>query len=109
MREECRTLASFPRRCGSGTLHRWKARMRIVLLLAVVLALSCTKVGEVPPSQLPPYLRPLPGAKNVDARRLGPEAGVAYSLAACYPATAELRLIAERISPTWTPRTEDYL
>jgi hypothetical protein len=85
------------------------ARMRIISLLAVVLALSCAKVGEVPSSQLPPYLRPLPGAKNIDARWLGPEAGIAYSLAACYPATAELRLIAERISPMWTPRTEDYL
>ena len=76
---------------------------------SLLLLFSCVRAYEASSSELPPYLLPLPGAKDVHSRRVGSESGVEYHLTACYPATAQLQEIASRVPSTWRTRTEDFL
>jgi len=86
-----------------GRILMWISPFSLLLLF------SCVRAYEVPSSELPPYLRPLPGARDVHSRRVGSESGVEYHLTACYPAAVQLQEIASRVPSTWRTRTEDFL
>lgn len=79
------------------------------LVLAVVAAAGCVGNYDIPVSQLPDALQPIPGAKKVVSAGDGDVFSVYYELAEPYPASEMLAAIDNRIPSEWAPRSEDSL
>jgi len=96
-----RAAASF---AGLGIIER-----PMIFALALLLASGASSPSVISPDQLPPHLRPLPGAMHIVAARVAGGFAVQYDLQACYPASAKLELLSKRMPAAWVPRKESFM
>ena len=80
----------------------------LALAASLMLSIACLRVArEIPASELPSVLRPLPGAEHVHATRYGDEFTVAYDLRAAYPPAATQSAVEAQLATEWSPIRED--